>query len=226
MALLDEQRTFRDLLARAIRAEKGWKVVAEAGGACHAVVVCRETQPHLALVDLRLPHINEVELATCLRRHLPGLRIIALTDLTDSFAIRRVVEAGLQGYVDKNQPWSVLREAICQVAAGGTFYTEVYHQRVREMKEAPFSFPKVLSPRERQVLALVAEGHTSRAVAQRLGLGTRTVESHRRNIMKKMGLRNAADLIRFALNEGFRFETCTALRDRRRSQMCAKCVGG
>ena len=123
--------------------------------------------------------------------------------------------------MEKGQPLTVLLQAIRHVAAGETFFTEIYRQRVREMAEEPFSFPKVLSAREQQILALIAEGRTSRAVAEQLGLSSRTVESHRRNIMKKMDLKDMAGLVRFAVIEGFRFEECRA-RDNGR---CAGCSG-
>lgn len=221
LALLDEQRLFRELLATTLDKARDLSVVGEAGGSCRAVAVCRETRPDVAILDLRLPRLNELELATCLRKQLPALRLIALTDLTDAYAIRRAVDTGVQGYVEKGQPLTVLLQAIRHVAAGETFFTEIYRQRVREMAEEPFSFPKVLSAREQQILALIAEGRTSRAVAEQLGLSSRTVESHRRNIMKKMDLKDMAGLVRFAVIEGFRFEECRA-RDNGR---CAGCSG-
>ncbi|HOW97366.1 MAG TPA: response regulator transcription factor [Kiritimatiellia bacterium] len=221
LVLLDEQRLFRELLATTLDKARDLSVVGEAGGSCRAVAVCRETRPDVAIMDLRLPHINETELATCLRKHLPALRIVALTDLTDAYTIRRAVDAGLQGYVEKGQPLTVLLQAVRHVAAGETYFTEIYQQRVRETAEEPFSFPKVLSAREQQILALVAEGRTSRAVAQQLGLSSRTVESHRRNIMKKMDLKDMAGLVRFAVLQGFRFEECR-LHD---NGQCAGCAG-
>lgn len=221
VVLIDEQRLFRELLATTLDKARDLSVVGEAGGSCRAVAVCRETRPDLAVMDLRLPRINERELSECLRRHLPALRIVALTDLTDAYAIRRAVDTGLQGYVEKGQPLTVLLQAIRRVAAGETFFTEIYHQRVREMAEEPFSFPKVLSAREQQILALVAEGRTSRAVAEQLGLSSRTVESHRRNIMKKMELKDMAGLVRFAVLQGFKFEECRA----HDSGRCAGCAG-
>jgi DNA-binding NarL/FixJ family response regulator len=225
LVLLDEQRLFRELLAVALEQEKGFSVVGEAGGSCRAVAVCRETRPDVALMDLRLPRINETELADCLRKHLPDLRIIALTDLADAYAVRRAADSHLAGFVEKSQTIPVIVQAIRRVAAGEAFFTEIYHQRVRELTEEPFSFPKVLSAREQQILALVAEGRTSRAVAERLGLSSRTVESHRRNIMKKMDLQDMAGLVRFAVIQGFKFEACTVFPDGQRPHQCAGCAG-
>lgn len=209
LVLLDEQRLFRDLLVASLKREKAFSVVGEAGGSCRAVHLCREARPDLALMDLRLPRINDSELADCLRRHLPDLRMIALTDQADAFAVRRAMDARLDGFVEKSQPLEVLLQAIAAVARGETYFTPIYHQQVREMALDPFSFPKVLSAREQQILSLVAEGQTSRAVAEKLGLSARTVESHRRNIMKKMDLKDMAGLVRFAVIQGFRFEACT-----------------
>lgn len=223
--LLDQHRLFRELLADALEKTGTVMVVGEAGGACRAVTVCREARPDIAVLDLRLPHINETELAVCLRKHLPDLRIIGLTDLADAFTVRRAVDTRLNGFVEKSQPWSVLLHAVQRVAEGRTFFTEVYQQRVREMADEPFSFPKVLSIREQQILAMIAEGRTSRAVAEQLGLSSRTVESHRRNIMKKMELKDMAGLVRFAVIQGFRFEACTAFPAGQRPAACDGCSG-
>ena len=93
------------------------------------------------------------------------------------------------------------------------------------MADEPFSFPKILSGREQQILALVAEGQTSRTVAERLGLSTRTIESHRRNIIKKMELKDMAGLVRFAVTQGFRFEDCHVFPEgAERPAACSGCA--
>ena len=223
LVILNGQRLFRDLLASTLKRIADISVVGEAEGSCRSVTLCRETRPDIVLLDLRMPRINGTELADCLRRHLPDLRMIALTDQADAFAVRRAMDARLDGFVEKSQPLEVLLQAIAAVARGETYFTPIYHQQVREMALDPFSFPKVLSAREQQILSLVAEGQTSRAVAEKLGLSARTVESHRRNIMKKMDLKDMAGLVRFAVIQGFRFEACTLFPEG--SEPPAVCAG-
>lgn len=140
-------------------------------------------------------------MAEQLRAESNGSRILALTSCKDETSIAGVLELGLAGYVEKDQPITVLEKAMVAVAEGRTYYSPTFNTVRRRLGGNPMAVSKILSLREREVLQLVARGLTSAEIARDLDLSLRTVGNHRYNIMKKLELRNAAEMVAYALKQ-------------------------
>ncbi|WOO39586.1 response regulator transcription factor [Rubellicoccus peritrichatus] len=204
VVVIEDQTLFRDLLVKALEADGQFSLTGEAMSAADGLALCCSAKPDLVLLDVQLPDRDGLEIAADLLKDFPDIRILALTSLKDDFTIRRVLEYGLAGYVEKDQPLPVLLEAIRAVAGGKTYFTQTFDDLRREMVTNPGAYYKILSIREQQILSLVAEGFSSPEIAEQLKLSPRTAENHRYNIMKKLDLDSATELVAFAIKHGIR----------------------
>lgn len=192
------------MLVNVCTKEWGYKVVGEAGTVADAIRLAPKVAPELLLLDLQLPDGDGFQIAEALFRVLPQLRVLALTSMQNEVTIHRLRELGIQGFVDKTgQTPALLHEAIRAVAAGRHFYTEIVHKVQKKMRDDPVSFPKVLSPREQETLALLGRGFSNEQASTQLGVTPWTIHTHRRNIMRKLQLNTEAELMRYAMKKGF-----------------------
>ena len=190
---------FRSLLG----AEPEMKVVAETGDGAEAVALVGQWQPDILVVDLALPSLDGLEVTRRVREVSPGTGVVVLSMHRHEAYVARAVRAGAAAYVLKESGVDDLVAAIRSVRAGGRFFSEVLVDTDGD-RPTPSSSDRydTLSPREREVLHLVAEGMTAPDIAERLFLSPRTVEAHRGNGMAKLGLRSQADLIRYMIERG------------------------
>lgn len=196
--IVEDQFLFRDLLARLLAADPRFHCVGVAGDAESGLALCRRFRPQLICLDLNLPGMSGLDLAAQLQLDVTESRILALTSCKDPLSLTGILELGFAGYVEKDQPIAVLEEAMLAVAQGRSYFTATFEAARRRMARDPEAIGKILSHREREVLALVARGHSSPEIAHTLGLSTRTVGNHRYNIMRKLDLRNVAEVVAFA----------------------------
>ncbi|HEU4368193.1 MAG TPA: response regulator transcription factor [Methylomirabilota bacterium] len=202
LLLVDDHAILRAGLRMLLDAQPDMAVVAEAADGEEAVRRAHATHPDVAVIDLTMPGLSGVETLQRLRRELPAVRLLVLTMHDDPGYARVTQAAGAAGHVIKDSESAELLAAIRAVHRGRTF--------VRLGDEAPSAgaaAPRavrapVLSPRERQVLELLARGHTNREVASRLVLSVKTVETHRARLGDKLGLHTRADLVRLAFDLG------------------------
>jgi DNA-binding NarL/FixJ family response regulator len=196
------RRGVRDLLD----AQPGWEVCGEAGTGPAAVEAAERLKPDVVVLDLSLPGLHGLEVTRRILHLLPGTRILVLTMHASEELIRHVLRAGAHGYVLKSDAASLVVSAVRSLERREPFLaprvTEVvldgYLQR--DLAEPPPGDP--LTPREREVLQLVAEGRSSKAVAALLGVAVKTIESHRASLMRKLHVRTIADLVRYAVRNG------------------------
>lgn len=202
--VVEDQELFRCMLVNVCTKEWGYKVVGEAGTVADAIKLAPKAAPDLLLLDLQLPDGDGFQIAEALFRVLPQLRVLALTSMQNEVTIHRLRELGIQGFVDKTgQTPALLHDAIRAVAAGRHFYTEIVHKVQKKMRDDPVSFPKVLSPREQEALALIGQGFSNDEAGVQLGVTPWTIHTHRRNIMRKLGLNSESELMRYAMKKGF-----------------------
>lgn len=188
----------REGLRALLQKEADLEVVAEAADGPSAIRLADEARPDLVVLDLGLPGLDGIEVARQLARSQPELPILVLSMHGDAGSAERALRAGVRGYVLKGVGVADLCEAIRAVRRGELYLSPPIAELVREgllvdAAEDP------LTAREREVLALVAEGYTARQIAGRLGLSPKTVENHRANIMEKLGVHTIAGLVRYAL---------------------------
>ena len=182
------------------------EVVGEAADGKAAVELCRKLDPDVVLMDIAMPGLGGLEATLVLRKEHPRTRILVLTQYEDREYIRRFLNAGVSGFVLKKAAGSGLAESIRAVQRGGLVLDpEVAREAMDASKPRPkgASDPyETLTDREKEILKLVAEGHSNKEVAEVLGISVKTAMSHREHVMNKLDLHNRTDLVRFALENG------------------------
>ncbi|MDA7510922.1 response regulator transcription factor [bacterium] len=201
--LVEDQALLRNVLAKAIRLDQRFELVADAEDGLEGKRVCEELVPDLLITDIHLPGMDGVELAAWVIKALPSVRVLALTNMKDPFTLNRLQEIGIHGYVEKDQPLEILEEAMVEIASGHTYFTATIMSSQARLSDDPNAFSKVLSARDQEILCLVAQGETSKVIGERLELSRRSVETYRYRIMKKLGLKSSAELVDYAYKNGF-----------------------
>jgi DNA-binding NarL/FixJ family response regulator len=199
LLLADDHAILRAGLRMLLNAQPDMVVAAEAADGEEAIRRALATRPDVAVVDLSMPGLSGVETLERLHRELPDTRLLVLTMHDDPGYARLTEAAGAAGHLVKDSESSELLTAIRAVHRGGTFVQVGGPGRAAAAGSA--SSPP-LSPRERQVLELIARGHTNREIGARLSLSVKTVETHRARLGDKLGLHTRADLVRLALDLG------------------------
>ncbi len=204
VVLADDHRMVREALCEVLTRVEDIEVVGEAGTAAEALEMTARLWPDVLVLDIGLPDQNGIEVATRLHEEGHPAKIVALSAFSDKRFITAMVRAGALAYVTKAAAGTELVLAIRAVAAGhGYFSPEIAGALAADMRDgaAADDAPR-LAPRELEVLRLIAEGGRSAAIAQQLHVTVATIEVHRRNIMRKLGLRTIAELTKYAVREG------------------------
>ncbi len=205
LLLADDHELFLDGLRKLL--EPDFELVGAVGDGRAAVATFEELRPDLLLLDIGLPLLNGIEAARHIRRNTPEAAILFVTMQTDRIYVEEAFRAGGTGYVLKQAAARELKEAI-RVVLGGRFY--VSPMIAAKAGAIPFDSAKTptdlfggqLTPRQREVLQLVAEGKSMKEIAQILQISVRTVEFHKNGIMQELGCRTTAELTRYALGHG------------------------
>jgi two-component system NarL family response regulator len=201
--LVEDHRMVREALGEVLKKVPDIDVVGEAGNGRDALELATAVAPDVVVLDIRLPDMNGIEVAARLRDAGLAAKIVALSAFADKPFATAMVRAGASAYVTKSAAGTELVQAIRAVAEGkGYFSPEVAGALAAELRDRPTGEGAPLARREREVLRLIAEGVRSLAIAEQLHVSVGTVEVHRRNIMRKLGLRTVADLTKHAIREG------------------------
>jgi DNA-binding NarL/FixJ family response regulator len=197
--LADDHALFREGLRHLLDA-RGFTVVGEAADGREAVRLARSVDPDIAVVDIGMPGLNGIDATRELRRDSPTLPVILLTVHDESAYVADALRAGARGFVLKSEASEDLVRAIEEVLRGGIYVSPRVSSAVQDLiRTGSPAAVDPLSPREREVLQLVAEGRTNKAIAGTLVISVKTVESHRASIMRKLGLHDTASLVRYAI---------------------------
>ena len=206
--LVDDHKLVRDGVRTILERGSEFKVVGEAENGVDAVQLCRKSPPDIVLMDIGLPGMNGIEATTELVRHVPGIKVIILSMYDDENSVVSAIRSGARAFVLKKASSTELLDAIRTVARGGSYLSSQVSDRLLariqrgDLETHGRSPLELLSPRELQVLRLVAEGKTSKDIAVMLDLGLQTVRSYRKTMMKKLGVNNVAGLTQLALASG------------------------
>lgn len=211
VAIVDDHAVLRAGLRMLINAQPDMEVVGEAADGIEAVELARQAQPDVMLLDIGMPEHSGLQAIAKIRQASSPTRVLVLTMHDDSAYLRFVLAEGGSGYVVKSAADTALLEAIRAVADGRMFVnvsldesaapTAVEQQAAGTQVKPELPAPP-LSDREREVLELIAKGHTNREVADKLALSVKTVETYRARLMDKLSLRTRAELVRYALEHG------------------------
>jgi two-component system response regulator NreC len=187
---------------RALLESRGWDVVAEAKDGQEAVRLARRLRPDVAVLDVVMPLLDGVSAAREMARSVPGIGLIVLTGMPGEPTVPEALSAGVRGLVLKTEVAEDLVEAVREVARGVTYVSPLYSRTVGARRAEGHASRKPLSPREREVLQLIAAGQTTREVAARLGISVKTAEGYRENILEKLQVHGTAGLVRYAIRTG------------------------
>ena len=200
--LADDHAIVREALALFL-VEAGFDVVGQASDGLEVVRLARQLQPDVAVVDVVMPLLNGLEAGREIQQASPRTRTILLTSRHEDELLLEALRAGMRGCVLKTYQAQELIRAIRDVAGGGVYLSPAVSRTVVDAyrSRAPLP-PDPLSARERQVLQLIAEGKSTREIAELLGVSVKTAESHRTNIMRKLQITQTAGLVRYALQRG------------------------
>lgn len=203
--LVDDHKVLRDGLRALLEIEPDLRVVGEAGTGAVAIELCRTLAPDLMILDLSLPDMSGLEVIRAVRREKTAVRIIVLSMHSRREFVAPAMDAGCDGYVPKSATHTSLHQAIVAVLAGERYLHPTAAtallgaKREAQSESAQFA---ALSEREQDVIRLSAQGFTSRDIAEKLNLGSKTVETYRQRGMEKLGLENRSALVRFAVRAG------------------------
>ncbi|HYP76787.1 MAG TPA: response regulator transcription factor [Polyangiaceae bacterium] len=205
--LVDDHKMMRDGL-RALLEREGLEVIGEAATGLESLAMSRRLRPEVVVMDISMPGLNGIETTRRLLADFPSTKVVGLSMNSDRRYVLALFEAGAQAYVLKNSASEELIEALRAVTVGIRYVSAALGSlSLRPASEPPRASQakapvRPLSPRENEVLRLIAEGKSSKDIAAELGLAVPTVESHRRQIMDKLDLRTIAALTKYAIRQG------------------------
>lgn len=205
--IADDHQIVRQGLSTLLAKESDMEVVAEADNGRIAVQLTRELAPQVVIMDVNMPDLNGIEATRQILNHSPGIKVIALSMHTDRRFVVNMLKAGASGYLLKDCAFEELSQAIRLVMANKTYLSPgvsdiVIKDYVQGLSTPRASAYSVLTNREREVLQLMAEGRSTSQIAEHLHISVKTVETHRQQIMHKLGIHNIAELTKYAIREG------------------------
>lgn len=207
LLLADDHKIVRDGLRALLEREDDLEVVGEAENGHDAVRLARKLDPDVVVMDIAMPDLNGVGATRQVQRRHPACRVIGLSVHTDPRFVCQMLEAGAAGYVLKKCAFEELVQGVRAVASGHTYLSPCIARTVQETRvQSPPDGLKPtgseLSPREREVLQLLAEGHGTKQIARRLHVSSKTVDTHRQHVMKKLDIHDVPGLTKYAVRHG------------------------
>ena len=203
VVIVEDQTAVREMIAHIVRAEPGFEVVAQTGDGQLAYDLCLNLKPNFVILDVMLPGLNGAEVLRRFSRHLADTRVLIFSGYKDPSLVRELLQAGAHGFVEKTAPLSELKKGIEIVASGGSYFGPSITQLLREAVLNPSGLHsqvvEALTAREREILQLIAESHSTKEIAVKLSISVKTAENHRTNLMKKLDLHDVASLTRYAI---------------------------
>ena len=208
--IVDDHPLFREGLKSIIARDPQFEVIGEAGSGAEALEMVRNQKPHLVLMDISLPDVNGLLLTQKLRDLIPEIRILVVSMHKKIEYITKAFQAGAMGYVSKESASEKLLQGLVDVCNGEYFMGGGISQRVvTRLLESPRNEPAItdtafqaLTPREQEVMRLIAEGFSTKELADKLCISPKTVETHRTNIMTKLDLHGTLEIVRYAARLG------------------------
>ena len=207
--LADDHTVVRQGLRALLEAEGDIRVVAEAANGRQAVSLTKKALPDVVLMDLAMPVLNGLEATRQILKNVPSVKVLVLTSYEDDDYVQQMLQAGVAGYLIKQTAADDLLEAIREVHQGHAFYSPTVARRLHVLRHenadrnSRLRRVNPLTPREAEVLQLIAEGFPNKQIAVELNISIKTVEKHRSHLMRKLNIHDTAGLTRYAIAAGF-----------------------
>ena len=205
--IVDDHEIMREGMSALLHKYSEFEVVGQAADGRQALEMASRLKPDVVIMDVGMPNLNGVDATKQLLSLYSGLKVMALSTHSDGSVIAKMIKAGASGYILKESAFEELVEGLNALLDGRTFLCNKISKVVFSEYVGMITNPKTtngdgLTNREREVLQMVSEGHTTREIAEFLKLSTKTIDSHREHIMEKLGIRNIAGLTKYAIREG------------------------
>jgi DNA-binding NarL/FixJ family response regulator len=204
IVIVEDHTAIREMLAEILRTDPSYKIVGECGDGQKALTLFTETKPDVLVLDARLPGLSGVDILRRLGKQLKNTRVLVFSGYETPPLVREMLEAGAHGFIEKTAGLIEFKKGLETVANGGTYFGPGVAALLRNVvaNNNPEGAPDTLTDREREILKLVAESHSTREIAQKLEISVKTVDNHRTNLMRKLNLHDVASLTRYALETG------------------------
>lgn len=202
--VIEDQNILRELVCRLVESMPDCELIGDSGDGLDGFTACKELDPDLVIVDIMVPSLNGLEIVRQLRKELPRVKLLIFSAYSSRERVQAAMKAGVNGIVHKNASIDELEKGIQRVLGGESFMSSQILEILRDLMLNPDVTDSLerLTTRERELLQLVAEGHTTKAIASRLGISVKTADTHRTNVMNKLNIHDIAGLTRFAIQNG------------------------
>jgi DNA-binding NarL/FixJ family response regulator len=201
--IVDDHRIFRVGLRTDIQAMNvPVEIVGEASSAAEFFSLLETTKADMVLLDIILPDVSGIDIASLLRKEYPNLKILMLSAETDNETIEKLMKIGIDGFINKNVSTNELQNAIEYVAEGAEYYGRDIARIVHCVRMSRKNTDCHFTPRENEIIQMCAQGLSAKEIADKLNIGLKTVITHKYNIFKKMGICNCVELVKYALQKG------------------------
>ncbi len=205
--LAEDHKITREGLVNMLKNQGNMQVIGEAQNGREAVQLAIDLSPDLVIMDVTMPNLNGIDATRVITSNSKAVKVIALSMYSDKQFVQGMMQAGASGYLLKDCAFDELVNAIRVVYAGETYLSPgiagiVVQDYVKKLSNSSSSAATLLTKREREVLQLISEGKSTKLIATQLDVSIKTVETHRRQMMEKLGIRNVAGLTKYAIREG------------------------
>lgn len=203
--VIEDQSAVCDLVAEMVHAHPRCDLAGKGSDGGSAVELALRLKPDILVLDVIMPGVGGIEVLRRLGGSLPSMKVLIFSGKQEPHIVRALMQAGIHGFVNKHGPLSELRKALEALALGNTWFNEDFSRTVRQALASPAHLGEgiidLLTPREREIAVLIAQSHSSKEVAARLSISIKTAENHRANLMRKLGVRDVAGLVRFVVRQ-------------------------
>ena len=204
--VVEDQSAVCDLVSEMVQSHPRCVSVGTASDGLSAIELALRLKPDILVLDVIMPGVGGIDILRRLGGSLPAMKVLVFSGKQEPHIVRALMQAGIHGFVNKNGPLSELRKALEALSLGNTWFNEDFSRTVRQALASPSflgdGMIDQLTPREREIAVLIAQSHSSKEVAGRLHISIKTAENHRANLMRKLGVRDVAGLVRFVVRQG------------------------
>jgi len=201
VVIAEDHQALIDGIQSYLEYKDGIKIIGYANDGEALLDLVERKKPSVVICDIRMPKIDGITATKILKKQYPDTKVIAFTMFDQEEAIQQMLDAGAVGYILKNSSLQVVLEAIRTVAEGQNYFDKKIHQPTAKKNGSK----SLLSAREKEILGLIGKGRTSHEIADQLFIGKSTVDTHRKNMIRKLGLSGAGELLRYALEKKYDF---------------------
>jgi DNA-binding NarL/FixJ family response regulator len=206
VVVVEDQTAICELIIEMLEARGAYRVLGSTADGHEGLALAKQLKPDILILDILLPGISGLEVLRQLHDTQPDLKVLIFSAKSEKQIARGLLKAGVRGYVPKSARLSELRQAVDAVAAGDTWFSETFQKAMADALTAPESDVDAkgatLTEREKEIAVLLAKSYSSKEVAVKLEISAKTVENHRTNLMRKLGVHDVAGVIRFVVRQG------------------------